>query len=181
MIFRELDEWTRDQQVRVLDRARSGNYTKEELEQCSAFLAAKCMRLEVLLKYVLKDNKNLLKDADAELAKTGLLSSERSHEDTVWGVEILDAGIKISKKNSARVSAKASHEEDAEAKKWVQTEWSEHSAEHGDNKTEFARIYVRLIAQKFKNKKGDPLIRSEIFIKNALPKINNPGRKKKII
>jgi hypothetical protein len=177
-----MDDWVENQRINFLEKTIiPGNFSKSELEEGIAFFAAQFFKYKTLVEYLLENNKELVENAEHKLAKTGLYSGQLTYDEEKLVFQAFDAGIKVSKTNSAQVSARASHKEDDEAKKWLLTEWIEHCVEYEHNKAYFARDYVRLLAHKFKDKKGDPLKRTEAFVTNALPKTNNPGRKKKTI
>lgn len=55
------------------------------------------------------------------------------------------AAMKIEKTLTATRRANKGHAQGNAAKKFVQTEWSKHREEYGNNKSEFARIYVKRV------------------------------------
>lgn len=60
-------------------------------------------------------------------------------------------------KERARQAATARHQHLKPAIHFVQTEWLEHCKAYKFNKTDFARTYVELISNKYRDKRGDPL------------------------
>jgi hypothetical protein len=81
----------------------------------------------------------------------------------------------------ARHSAKQRHEPSRQAMQYVQAEWNAHAHEYDHNKSEFARIYEKLVAQNFTTAKGDPLkvkdrtIR-EVWLRDC-PSASKPAKK----
>lgn len=75
---------------------------------------------------------------------------------------------------SSKKALDAKHGPARAAKKWVQDEWAKYRSEYGENKSAFARSYVTLVAHKFNNSKGEPLIvterqMKETWLSDALP------------
>jgi hypothetical protein len=61
------------------------------------------------------------------------------------------------------------------AKEFVRAEWSRHRSAYKNNKSEFARTYVALIANQFQDAKGDPLKVTEKTIKDKWLKSTLPA------
>ena len=57
----------------------------------------------------------------------------------------------------ARKAAAARHDHLKPAIDFVQTEWRNHSKAYNSNKTDFARTYVELVRNRYRDRRGDPL------------------------
>lgn len=57
----------------------------------------------------------------------------------------------------ARKAAKARHEHLKPAIQFIRAEWEEHRHAYNLNKTDFARTYVELVRDKYRDRRGDPL------------------------
>lgn len=79
----------------------------------------------------------------------------------------------------ASISIKANsikHKEMAAAKKYILNAWEREAGEYGFNKSLFARTYVKLVANNFSAKNGDPLVVTETTIaRDWLPKGSRPS------
>lgn len=71
--------------------------------------------------------------------------------------EALRQQAKALARERARQSANRKHAPMKQAREWVYSEWLAKAAAFGGNKSDFARVYVGLIRQKFRDSKGDPL------------------------
>lgn len=67
----------------------------------------------------------------------------------------------------AALGAERKHAPMKEARAWVCAQWQAESSEYGGNKSAFARVYARLVPQKFTTTKGDPLTVTETQIRNV--------------
>jgi hypothetical protein len=67
----------------------------------------------------------------------------------------------------AKHAALLAHQPMALAREFVTAEWAAHKAQYDNNKSAFARTYVKLVAAKFKDRSGDPLMVTEKTIRES--------------
>jgi len=72
-------------------------------------------------------------------------------------------------------AANKRHAASREARKWVVQEWVQHGVkEYGGNKSEFSRVYMGLVKQKFSDANGDPLSVTDKTIREQWLKTGSP-------
>ena len=72
-------------------------------------------------------------------------------------VETIEERQRQFSEDRARKAATARHQHLKPAIQFVRTEWDEHREAYNFNKTDFARTYVELVRNKYRDKRGDPL------------------------
>lgn len=74
-------------------------------------------------------------------------------------INLLDIEHEFRRRESAAAVVRAGirHEFSNSAKEFVKQEWAAKKAAYGSNKTEFARSYVPIVANRFVDRHGDPL------------------------
>jgi hypothetical protein len=73
--------------------------------------------------------------------------------------------VTATKKSLAKLAASKRHASTNLARNFIKNEWEKHKTSYNNNKSAFARSYVALIANQFKDAKGDPLKITEDTIK----------------
>jgi hypothetical protein len=118
------------------------------------------------------ENKALIKETSDEYARE--FNEQRIYELVAKAAPpfIKDAVIEAhiqgqsdAGKARAKVAAAKRHESSNKARVFVKNEWDKHKTSYNNNKSAFARSYVALIANQFKDAKGDPLKITEDTIK----------------
>jgi len=108
-------------------------------------------------------------EASASLGLANEFAAEMAARDDldIDEQELLKQHESALNKARARNAAIRRHSATADAKRYIQGEWLLNGCAYGFNKSDFARTYVKLVAQNFRNKRGDPLSITEKTIREV--------------
>lgn len=132
-------------------------------DEICIFAAFKIINVEQLRQVVDTKSHQVQKQLNqVDVFQSRLRVRERKYQQLKSDAEKLPS---IARSKQASNAGLAKNKELRIAREYVCSEWSKNAGEYENNKSAFARDYVRFVKQRFKDSKGDPLAVTERTIR----------------
>ena len=147
---------------------------KASFDDVCMLAAAKALNVESL-RTLLKKTYKSRNDVREKYSRESSVYRERLFSEMEKNSRLKLQTLELSAKVRSAQARKGGLEKSAEirlAREYVVAEWLEKSNAYGNNKSAFARDYVRLIRQKYTDRNGDPLSVTEKTIREVWLKVS---------